>query len=126
MKSLITLLIFAACLFACSKEEVAPREYPRIVISEVERLSSTSARFYCEVIYLPSTATDHGFIWSSEQHPRLDNKFVEVKSLGSLDNIGIFEFTADNLVAGELYRIAAYAKSGKYIVYSESVFFDAK
>ena len=108
--------------FGCTKEEITPREYPRVVTTEAMDISSGGVTFRGDVIFSNVEIKDHGFVWSDVLGPTtLSSNKV---SLGSKTGIGQFEARCErSLEAGKKYFMRAYAISEDFVVYGNTVEF---
>jgi len=110
-------------LVTCEKEEVTPRDYPRVTTYEVSNISSAGAVFQAEITY-PGNGpiTDHGFVWGTETGGNLNS--AEIKSLGPKAGKGAFSATvATAMEKGETQYVRAYAIGNGYTVYGKEVSF---
>ncbi len=116
---LTALIIF---FFGCTKEEVTPRVYPRVITVEATQITSAGATFKGEITFSNVEIKDHGFLWSTENSPNViqSNKI----SLGSKPGIGQFEAKIDRaLQDGIKHYLRAYAISDDFVVYGNTVEF---
>jgi len=116
---LTALIIF---FFGCTKEEVTPRVYPRVITVEATQITSAGATFIGEITFSNVEINDHGFLWSIDNSPNIiqANKI----SLGSKQGIGQFEAKIDRaLQDGKKHYLRAYAKSDDFVVYGNIVEF---
>ena len=116
--SIISFIIFSTC----SKDEVTPREYPRVKTLEVNEIISTGARFNAEILYTNKEIIEYGFVWANYENPTIDHSDKKVTA----ENIGAEHFSAKistTLREGETYYVRAYAKNNNYLVYGKVVSF---
>ena len=117
--SYIAILLF---FFGCTKEEITPREYPRVTSTEAADISSGGVTFKGEVTFSSVEIKDHGFVWSDVQGPLVSN--ANKVSLGSKAGVGQFEARCErSLEAGKKYFMRAYATSDDFVVYGNTVEF---
>ena len=106
----------------CTKEEVTPRIYPRVITIEATDITSAGATFKGDITFSNVEIKDHGFLWSIENNPNViqSNKI----SLGSKQGIGQFEAKIDRaLQDGKKHYLRAYAISDDFVVYGNTVEF---
>ena len=114
-------------LAACTKEEITPRDYPRVMTREVESIASGGATFKGEITFASAAIIDHGFIWSNGGFPTFVNANATKRSLGTKDGVGSFELAVtQGLQVGKKYSVCAYTKSSKDIVYGKTFDFVSK
>src|SRR5690348_14787020 len=120
IKKLIQCIITVFILTDCSEEKVTPREYPRVITSEVTNITSSGALLHGEITSSSVEILDYGFIWSEFENPTLSNS--EKISLGSKSITGTYEGNVQgDLKEGVKYSVRAYAKSTKFLVYGNIV-----
>ena len=108
--------------FGCTKEEITPREYPRVSTTEVVNITKAGATFKGEIIFSNVEVKDHGFVWSDVNGPLVSNS--NKVSLGSRTDIGQFEALSDrSLQDGKKYFMRAYAVSEDFVVYGNTIEF---
>jgi hypothetical protein len=107
----------------CHKEEILPRDYPRINTLEVTDINNSGATFRAEFIYPGnSEISDHGFIWSTNEDLTLLN--AEKISLGTASGKETFKATVTySLIRDRVYFVKGFAVSDKYTVYGKVVKF---
>lgn len=115
---IVILIIF----FGCTKEEITPREFPRVSTIEAVNISSDGVTFKGEIIFSNVVIKDHGFVWSDISGP--STLSANKVSLGSRTSIGQFETRCDrSLESGKKYFMRAYAVSDDFLVYGNTVEF---
>ena len=119
MKFLHLILLCAfLMLSACTRQEVSPREYPRLATHPVTEITSGGALFNGEITFATSASfTDYGFIWSQKKTPVITNS--DTLSLGSSSGTLHFTSRIDHaLLEGQTYYVRSYARaSDGYLVY---------
>jgi hypothetical protein len=107
----------------CQKEEITPRDYPRINTLEVTDINDTGATFRAEFIYPgKSTISDHGFIWGTKEDITLLN--ADKISLGRTSGKGSFDAIINySLNLNKVYYVKAFAIAEKYTIYGKPVKF---
>lgn len=105
-------------ILGCTKEEITPRNYPRVQLVEVSNISITGFSAKADVTYSSVDINDHGFVWGNFLRPDVNpSKLV---SLGPKDGSGSFSIKMDTtLVVGTMYYIRPYAKSEDHLVYGD-------
>ncbi len=123
MNKFTILLISILTFSACSKEEVSPRNYPRVETTNVTDVTSSGMVFQGNIFFASVEIMDHGFIWTDTGFPTITNG--NKISLGSRDGLGSFETSvAGSLQPGKTYSMRAYAKSENYVVYGKIIEFE--
>ena len=120
--STLALFALAIALFSCqSKQEVSPREYPRLGTEKITEINNSGATFTGVVKTLGAAPiTDHGFTWSITPNSLVEN--ASRISLGTKQETGSFSATATfAMEAGKTHYVRTYARSGKYTVYGPSI-----
>lgn len=104
-------LIFLFIL-SCSKENESIVEdpedltYPEVLIKEIKDVSLHSAIVTGEIIKLGDyDIIDHGFVLSKQSEPSLSDNQI---SLGSIDHLGVFQGTYDNLDQNTNYFVRSF------------------
>ena len=122
MNKIPVLFAIIIILATCSKEEVTPRNYPRVNTLEVTDITSGGATFTGEIIFTSVPVLDHGFLWSEFGSALFENS--DQISLGTKSGTGSFEAKCDrSLQEGKTYYVRGYAKSEDNIVYGDVVKF---
>jgi hypothetical protein len=116
-------ILFTLLAVNCQKEEISPRDYPRINTLEVANINDSGATFRAEFIYPGnSTISDHGFIWGLNEDITLLN--AEKVSLGGTPGKGSFSATVNySLNPNTVYNVKAYVVTDRYTVYGKEVKF---
>ncbi len=117
MKKII--LILTVVLFSCTKEEVTPRAYPRVLTNGIANKTKTSADLNGEITVASVAIIDHGFFVSLTNYIGNAEKF----SLGEKSSIGTFNTSIDSFSPGTTYYVRAYAQSNDNIVYGNLIQF---
>lgn len=111
-----------ALLASCSKEEVSPRNYPRVLTGEVTEITEAGAVFHGQITFTSVPVVDHGFVWSTLSN--FEPKDGDALSLGPLSSTGSFTAPCTYaLKAGEKFYVRAYAVSENHAVYGDVVTF---
>jgi hypothetical protein len=125
MKKIFSVVIATAVLVACTREEITPRHYPRMMSRGVSEVDANGILVKGEIMFTPGAIDDHGFVWTSLGFPKIDG--YDKLSLGPRDNTGVFEARIErNLGVGQTYSIRPYATYGDMVVYGETMKFDSK
>ena len=74
MKKRFSHIAILLLFFGCTKEEITPREYPRVSTTEAVDISSGGVTFKAEVIFSNVEIKDHGFVWSDVQGPLVSDR----------------------------------------------------
>ncbi|HMG92643.1 MAG TPA: IPT/TIG domain-containing protein [Chryseolinea sp.] len=115
----LAILLF---FLGCTKEEITPREFPRVTTVEAADITSDGVTFTGEIIFSNVEVKDHGFVWSDILGPLVST--ANKVSLGSKSGIGQFESRCDrSLEAGKKYYVRGYAISEDFVVYGNTVEF---
>ena len=106
-------------LLAC-QDELAIREYPMVTTLEVNQIDDNGAVFKAQVDNV-TDIIDHGFVWDRGINLSLENsRFV---SLGKLTQKEFSKSIQSTLERGTAYKVRAYIKTSKKIVYGKEVEF---
>ena len=125
MKKNFFLWVAIALLACCTREEITPRHYPRVMSRGTYDVDANGVLVKGEITYTPGTIDDHGFVWISVGFPKIED--CDKLSLGPRDNAGAFEARIDrNLGDGQTYSIRPYATYGDMVVYGETMKFDSQ
>ncbi len=109
---------------ACEKEDdVATRDYPRLITLGVSEISQTGAKFNAEIISgNPAEIIGYGFTWSDiVDSPKLENN-ANIDITGSVsDN----KFSADvqTLESNKVYYLRSFIKTNDLLIYGRVVSF---
>lgn len=119
---ILPVLVFIA-FTTCNKDEVTPREYPRVKTLDVNEITEFGARFNAEIIY-PGNGeiTEYGFVWGETENPTIESSEKRILA----QNIRTGGFTAEILTTLKeevTYYVRAYAKNNEYLVYGKNVSF---
>jgi hypothetical protein len=120
MRNRINLILFALILLlaTCGEDDNATRPYPRVRTKSVTNITSEGAFFEGEITFSSVKIVDHGFVWSTDSNPTLENS--DDISLGQRSGIGKFTSQIEwSLEEGKKYYVKAYAKSDDYTVYGD-------
>lgn len=120
--SIVTLLL--ALLFSnCEKEEIHPREYPRLNTLEVSHISSAGARFNAELSYRGDfNIIRYGFIWAKYTNPNLTVSDRVIYSTSPNENTFSAEIPT-TLEAGREYYVNSFVETSDYLVYGNEISF---
>lgn len=111
-----------ALLASCTKEEISPRDYPRVLTDEVTEITEAGAVFHGQITLASVPVLDHGFVWSSVSN--FEPKDGDRLSLGPISSKGSFSAPCTYaLKAGEKFYVRAYAVSEHHAVYGDVVTF---
>ncbi|MEO7989450.1 MAG: hypothetical protein ABI663_07915 [Chryseolinea sp.] len=122
MKKALLIIAMTFVLFGCTKDEITPRDYPRIRTYSVTEITPTGARFNGEITFTSVDIVDHGFLW----HTTNSVNFTTATkiSLGPKSDAGLFDVLLDtNLPFGKTFYMRTYAISNDNVVYGEMVAF---
>ena len=133
MNRLFWLLLSTISLFTCQKrEELSPREYPRLSTQAVTDIDESGATFRAELLTAGrSPVTEYGFVWNENSInsglvPTLSSTTERLTLTGAL-NPGPFEGRVDfGLRKGAGYMVRAYVRTNGYTVYGTPVRFGAQ
>jgi IPT/TIG domain-containing protein/Kelch motif protein len=119
----ILLLLVTLTLLTCNRDNVTPREYPRVKTMEVSSISTEGAIFKAEIVFPGSgEIIEYGFVWGENDKPTIDSS--EKKIIASTITTGSFEANiSTTLKEGVSYYVRAYAKNDEYLVYGKVVSF---
>jgi hypothetical protein len=115
----LAILLF---FLGCTKEEITPREYPRVSTFDAVDITSDGVTFKGEITFSSVDIKDHGFVWSDVLGPLVStaNKI----SLGTRSGTGQFDAKCDrSLEEGKKYFMRAYAVSDDFVVYGNTIEF---
>ena len=116
------IFIALTLVIGCTKEEVTPRIYPRVLSIEAFNMTSEGVSFKGEITFSSVEINDHGFVWSQEIAPLLGT--ANSISIGPKSGAGVFEIKCDrSLEEGKKYYFRAYAISDDYVVYGNTLEF---
>lgn len=114
--------LFTTLLYACSTEEITPREYPRVRTLEVTNISSAGATVSGEVYFSSVPILDVGILVSQYSSALFEDS--DQVSLGPKPATGSFIASIDiTLTASKSYYARAYALSDGHIVYGNIIKF---
>lgn len=124
--SWIGVLVCLVLILACNEnDEVAPRSNPRFSVTYVQEIDAKGAEFMATVYDFGSDQiVEYGFVFSEEEQPKLGTGEV-INAMGRPEKS--FKLTGDHsMIKGKVYFVAAFIKTDKSIVYSESVSFTSQ
>lgn len=124
LRSVLVKLFIAAAVSACVENSFETRNYPVVDTTPSAEVSESGAVLQGKVLNTGiSGVVDHGFVYSTQADPRLDNG--EVITLGALPTAGTFSAVANrSLIKGTTYHARAYAVSKeKKEVYGQEIEF---
>lgn len=125
MQKILAVLFVVFLVAACTKEEVSPRSYPRLITEGVTEIDNQGAMFSGVLTFAPDEVLDHGFLWSEYSSVLIGGS--DKISLGKATGAGSFEaFCERGLDAGRTYYMRSYAKNKTHLVYGNIVKFVAK
>jgi len=116
-------IVIPLLFVTCEKDKDEPTGNNKAELSEIasDTILYTSAFFSAKVNSTGGhSIADHGFCYSSESMPDLNDS---VKSLGSLAGKGTFNALIDNLESNTKYYIRAYIRITAGTIYSQEVAF---
>ena len=109
-------------LFACTEDEITPRDYPRIRTYFVTEITPDGARFNGKITFTSVDIVDHGFLWHTTNSVNFSTG-TKI-SLGPKSGIGIFDaLLVTSLPVGKPFYLRAYAISNDNVVYGEQIEF---
>jgi hypothetical protein len=124
---IIKLLLFGVSIFySCQKEEeVKPATNPRFSVAFIQEIDIEGVQFAANVIdYGSDEILEYGFVYSQAITPRVGKDEV-VRQFGKPSEF--FELKGvHSMKVGETYRVAAFMKTSRGIVYSKVVNFVSK
>lgn len=113
---LILIHLCILLLFSCTKDENAERDYPRPDTNEVSSIGSWGAVINAEIISgNPSSITEYGFVWSTDQYPDADHDDKQFKT-GAPPGLTFSDTIRSNLKLNQTYYVRAYVKTDLYTV----------
>jgi hypothetical protein len=126
-----TKLLYIGLLFltfySCKKDAVPESaDYPFVILKDITEISTDGAVFIADITSLGNQEiTDYGFVWDdSVSKPTINNY---QKSLGIKPNVGEIQYKLKfGLGKGISYKVRAYIKTNKYIVYSNILAFTSQ
>ncbi len=123
MKRIIVFIISVTLFTNCTKEEITPRDYPRVNTEAITEVTANSMKFRGDIFYTSVEIIDHGFIWTDTGFP--DFKNGNKISLGPKTGVGKFETAVTNatLQTDKIYSCRAYAQSKDFVVYGKIIEF---
>ncbi|WPP48421.1 IPT/TIG domain-containing protein [Catalinimonas niigatensis] len=126
MKFLYKITLWALISFlciTCKEEDVTSRNYPRLNTLEVTDISKKGAKFNAEFMYRGDfDILTHGFVWSEQRGPLLDNADRIVYSEPIKSETFSAEITT-TLSEGAVYSVRPFVRTQDYLVYGETVTF---
>jgi|WetSurMetagenome_2_1015567.scaffolds.fasta_scaffold00001_221 N-acetylneuraminic acid mutarotase len=124
--------LFAAICFlsiisgGCEEEKPEPRSYPRIKTLPVTNISENGAVFNGEIyITGDEPIKECGFVWSYHSDPNL-NSSDRIKMLPEEVPGRFSAIIPTTLTDGTNYKVRAYLKTEKHLVYGQPVTFDSQ
>ena len=114
----IVFLLFII-FYSCKKDAVPePTDYPFVILSEVNNITSDGATFNANITNLGNQKIlDYGFAWNDSTAKPTINSII--KSLGNNPSLGKFSYKVNSdLEKGKTFNVRAYIKTDKFIVYS--------
>jgi hypothetical protein len=122
MKTKLIFIVFLFLTFhSCKKDAVTePTDYPYIIFSEVNDITSDGATFNANITNLGNQRIlDYGFVWNDSTSKPTINSII--KSLGNNPSIGEFSYRVNSdLEKGKTFNVRAYVITDKVIVYSNN------
>lgn len=121
-KRINNIFIALTLIIGCTKEEVTPRIYPRVLTIEAFNVTSEGASLKGQITFSSVQIKDHGFVLSDQLHPLIG--VATTISNGPGTGTGIFEARFERgLEEGKKYYFRAYAVSEDFVVYGNTVEF---
>lgn len=122
IKRLNVLFLAFILLVSCQDAEIAPKEYPFVLMEEVSA-SESGAKFYANVKSLGKEKTlSHGFVWGSEPNLNIDTD--DFKDVSSEFKIGQFELEINSgLAKGQIYYVRPFIRTESLLVYGSELSF---
>ena len=125
---LILLIIFCAVFHSCNfEDEPLERPYFRLEVSNIDEVNMDGATFSAKLLANGNGQINaYGFVWGTVLRPRLENSAFELIE-GNLEDIGSFTARIErDLIEGEMYYVAAFARTDEVTSYSIAKTFEAK
>lgn len=123
LKMVLSLSFAILLLTGCNDDEIAHREYPRVLTLPVDNISDLGATFHAEVTHATNQQViEYGFVWAENVNPTIESSEKKVVT----ENLESDQFLAQistTLKEGVIYYVKAYAKSEEYLVYGKAVSF---
>jgi hypothetical protein len=116
----IGMFVVLAFISACNEnDEVAPRTNPRFSVTYVQEVDASGAEFMATMYDWGSDEIlEHGFVFSKGNKPTIGTGEV-LRAMGKPQST--FKLIGDHsMIKGETYNVAAFIKTSKTIVYSET------
>lgn len=123
LKIILSLSFAIILLTGCNDDEMAIREYPRVLTLPVGDISDSGAIFQAEITHATNQqVVEYGFVWGDNNNPTIESSDKKILS----ENLTAGEFHAQistTLKEGVIYYVKAYIKSEEYLVYGKVVSF---
>jgi hypothetical protein len=125
MKKVVLFLIVLAVCLSCEKSEIAPKEYPFVLMQEV-KVSDEGAEFVAEIIDLgDSPILRYGFTWvKGTSLQALEHFSREMESEVALGRYA-FKVISD-LEEGELYTVRPFIQTSDQLVLGDPMTFRSR
>lgn len=126
--SIVFFITMAFSLASCNiKEEIVPREYPRLDTETVTDINDSGATFTGSIKTQGlAPITEYGFVWSDKPYVYVDYS-SKISMSASQVTKGSFSATATYAMqANKTHYVRAYARSGEYVVYGPLKSFESK
>ncbi|MCP2044139.1 IPT/TIG domain-containing protein [Pontibacter sp. HSC-36F09] len=120
-------ILFLGLIFLvrCQDAEIAPKEYPIVLMEEVSA-SESGAKFSANVKSLGNEkALSHGFVWGS--HPNLSIDVDDFKNISTELVTGKFALEINSgLVKGQTYYVRPFIRTESMLVYGSELSFTSE
>lgn len=117
------LLLTIGCFTSCTKDENVERGYLRLNTNKISSIGSLGAVVSAEIISgNPSTITEYGFVWSTDEYPYEEQDDKQFKT-GALSGRTFSDTIRPALRPNETYYVRAYVKTDHYIVHGNILSF---